>query len=184
MVEGGYCAKTCGRCAPTIRHYTMETFDTGHVKERGFTVAACTFGGGLPRSAQLRIILRAREEAAAGPEVAGAVVDEVAWVTKDDATLGYSVGRRGAAAVGEAVTMAPLLSATPGKANAEALTFGPLGPHWPGENPFLPRGGLRGTREASFKSNLPLAIVQVRQHTFTTPHHPLSLSPALSPRAR
>jgi len=89
------------------------------------------------------------------------VIDEVAWVTEDEATLGYSVGRpSGDGARTTATAMVPLLSASPGKTNAKALTFGPLGPHWPGENPFLPGGGLRGTREAAFKSNLPLAIVR------------------------
>ena len=144
LVEGGYCAKTCGRCTPTIRNFVMET--------KEYTIPACKFNLKIPSSGRMRIVreVKGSEKVALG--------DEVQWNTGNDETLGYTAGRPKNEKLGRGKELKYLLKSSPGRENDVELSFGPLGPHWYGENPLL--NDVGGTREASFKSNLPVAIVK------------------------
>lgn len=146
MIQGGYCAKTCGRCTSNIRSFTKAAGDG----KQG--IAACKFARNLQRSGGLSLT---RDDS--GRTL---VLDEASWFAPREDTAGYTVGRPQSAGGGEdKAALSLLLEPTPGAENSGELTFGPMGPHWSGAaNPML--NDAKGTKEYAFKSNLPLAIVK------------------------
>jgi len=175
MVEGGYCSKTCGRCTPTLRHYVKEA-GTNADRE----LSGCKLLHNLHRAGQMRLRVKGAPE---GGATAAAGLDKVGWETPHEDELGFTLGRPldgaklevSSRASGGVQMLSYLREGTPGGANEGRLTRGPLGPHWheEGGNPFL--SDAPGTREFSFKSNLPLAIVKTARGIPNDPKMPSHL---------
>jgi hypothetical protein len=170
MIAGNYCAKTCKRC---IDPPVDETSLVLRQKERNYEIArSCRLAKKIPHTGKMRLVYKQKQR----EEVVVAVVmDSVSWETRNNQTLGYTVGRpeskqqrpqneKGLRVLGKAddddvaaIPLVHLIEGSPGTKNAKMLSFGPLGPHWSGSNPLL---NDRDVYEGSFKSNLPLAIIK------------------------
>ena len=147
MLEGDFCAMTCGRCLPRPPQPIRNTAQ--------LTVAppGCRFSHDLGPNGSIAI-LRLGEGGGRGR----AVEDRVRWRVQDTRAGIFSVGRPASNGVlddgerrgergeegeggdgGEGgALLISLADPTPGRPNTAALESGPLGPFFPGTNPFLP----------------------------------------------
>ena len=154
MVRGGFCEKTCGRC----KSLEQEPLSARSQRNGGAVLSSCVLAAKLGSSGELRVVSKFPIQA---------VLDRAAWsVAREDAE-GYTVGRVGETqkTTGAVAALEPLLAETPGRENAEGLTFGPLGPHWAESGHGGPRvsRGKYNTVEENFKSNLPIAVIKTQR---------------------
>ena len=154
MVRGGFCEKTCGRC----ESLEQDPLSARSQRNGGAVLSSCVLAAKLGSSGELRVVSKFPIQA---------VLDRAAWsVAREDAE-GYTVGRVGETqkTTGAVAALEPLLAETPGRENAEGLTFGPLGPHWAESGHGGPRvsRGKYNTVEENFKSNLPIAVIKTQR---------------------